>query len=57
VDTNRYNANLVNKYYYFFNLLYSKIDQYRIDPYYIYNIDKKGYLISIISRLKRIFSR
>ncbi|KAF1967778.1 hypothetical protein BU23DRAFT_482446, partial [Bimuria novae-zelandiae CBS 107.79] len=33
------------------------IKEYDIKPRYTYNIDEKGCLISIISRLKRVFSR
>ncbi|KAF1968714.1 hypothetical protein BU23DRAFT_479497, partial [Bimuria novae-zelandiae CBS 107.79] len=52
IDINYYNANLSNKYSLYFNVLRNKIKEYNIKPYYIYNIDKKDYLISIISKLK-----
>lgn len=34
-----------------------KIEEYNVDPRYIYNIDEKGFLISILLKQKRIFSR
>ncbi|KAF1969762.1 hypothetical protein BU23DRAFT_475999, partial [Bimuria novae-zelandiae CBS 107.79] len=57
IDSNYYNANLGNKYSLYFNFLRNKIKEYNIKSCYTYNIDKKGCLISIISRLKRVFSR
>ncbi|KAF1977748.1 hypothetical protein BU23DRAFT_451455, partial [Bimuria novae-zelandiae CBS 107.79] len=57
IDSNRHNANLSNKYSLYFNFLCNKIKKYNIKPYYIYNIDKKGCLISIVSKLKKVFSR
>ncbi|KAF1966701.1 hypothetical protein BU23DRAFT_485748 [Bimuria novae-zelandiae CBS 107.79] len=57
MDSNYYNANLGNKYSLYFNFLRNKIKEYNIEPCYIYNMDKKGCLIGIISRLKRVFSR
>ncbi|KAF1964915.1 hypothetical protein BU23DRAFT_491156, partial [Bimuria novae-zelandiae CBS 107.79] len=57
IDSNRHNANLGNKYSLYFNFLRDKIKEYNIKSYYTYNMDEKGCLISIISRLKRVFSR
>ncbi|KAF1966394.1 hypothetical protein BU23DRAFT_574016 [Bimuria novae-zelandiae CBS 107.79] len=57
IDSNRHNANLGDKYSLYFNFLRDKIKEYDIKPRYTYNMDKKGCLISIISRLKRVFSR
>ncbi|KAF1978757.1 hypothetical protein BU23DRAFT_449144 [Bimuria novae-zelandiae CBS 107.79] len=57
MDSNRYNANLGDKYSLYFNFLRNKIKEYDIKPRYTYNIDKKGCLIGIISRSKRVFSR
>ncbi|KAF1972624.1 hypothetical protein BU23DRAFT_467161, partial [Bimuria novae-zelandiae CBS 107.79] len=51
IDSNYYKANLSNKYSLYFNFLGNKLKEYNIKHYYIYNIDKKGYLISIISKL------
>ncbi|KAH5632622.1 hypothetical protein HBI23_218330 [Parastagonospora nodorum] len=45
------------KYRLYFELLHRKIEEYNIEPGNTYNIDKKGILIGLISRSKRIFSR
>ena len=39
----------------YFKLMRKKIEEYNIDTRQIYNIDEKGFLISIIGKLKRIF--
>ena len=57
MDSNRYKADSKDKYRLYFNYLYRKIDQYQIEPCYIYNMDEKGFLIGNIGRSKRIFSR
>ena len=57
MDSNRHNANLEDKYRLYFNYLHSKIDQYQIEPRHTYNMDEKGFLIRIIGRSKRIFSK
>ena len=33
------------------------MEQYHIEPQHVYNIDKKGFLIGVLSKMKRIFSR
>jgi hypothetical protein len=57
MDSNRHNADSEDKYRLHFEYLHGKIDQYQIDPRHSYNIDEKGFLIGIIGRSKRIFSR
>jgi transposase-like protein len=57
MDRNRHVADSGDKYQLYFELLHSKIREYDIDPRYIYNIDEKGFLISILARLKRVFSK
>lgn len=57
MDTSRKRADSTFKYSLHFKLLRNKIEQYNINPYYIYNMDEKGFLIGILSRAKRIFSR
>ncbi|KAF1965716.1 hypothetical protein BU23DRAFT_488602, partial [Bimuria novae-zelandiae CBS 107.79] len=49
-------ANFKTKYKTYFNILYLKIKEYNILLSNTYNIDKKGFLISIIRRFKRVFS-
>jgi len=41
----------------YFNLLGRKIAEYNILPQNIYNIDKKGFLISYLKKLRRIFTK
>lgn len=57
MDSNRYKADSEDKYRLYFHLLHDKINQYQIDPRHTYNIDEKGFLIGIVGRSKRIFSR
>ena len=56
LDYNRSRADSVFKYILYFKLLRKKIEQYRVEPQYIYNIDKKGFLVGILLKIKRIFS-
>ncbi|KAF1972986.1 hypothetical protein BU23DRAFT_580732 [Bimuria novae-zelandiae CBS 107.79] len=57
IDYTRYLANSKLKYYFYFKLLHRKITKYYLKARDIYNMDKKGFLISLIGRSKRIFSR
>jgi hypothetical protein len=57
MDTQRKKADSAFKYALYFELLRRKIEQYNVDPRHIYNIDKKGFLIGILSKIKRVFSR
>jgi hypothetical protein len=57
MDSNRHKADSRDKYRLYFQLLHGKIDQYQIDPRHTYNMDEKGFLIGIVGRSKRIFSR
>jgi hypothetical protein len=57
MDTNRKKADSAFKYSLYFELLRRKIEQYNVDPRHTYNIDEKGFLISILSRMKRIFTK
>ena len=57
MDSNCHAADSAHKYKLYFKLLKHKLQQYNIQPKHIYNIDKKGFLISIIGKLKQIFSR
>jgi hypothetical protein len=40
-----------------FQLLAEKIEEYDIEPRHAYNVDGKGFLIGVIARSKRIFSK
>lgn len=57
MDRNCYKADLGVKYELYFALLHEKMVQYNIKARDIYNIDEKGFLISILSRSKWVFSR
>lgn len=57
LDHNRTRTDSAFKYTLYFELLARKIEQYRIEPRNIYNIDEKGFLIGILSKMKRIFTR
>ena len=41
----------------FYKLLKEKIEKYKIEVYNIYNIDKEGFLISILNKGKRIYTK
>jgi uncharacterized protein YfbU (UPF0304 family) len=53
----RHQANSWYKYFKYFKLLHAKIVQYKILPRNLYNIDKKGFLVSVTGRSKRVFSK
>jgi hypothetical protein len=53
----RHQADSGLKYKLYFDLLIDKISQYNVKPRHIYNIDKKGFLLGVLTRLKQVFSR
>ena len=57
LDHNRARADSAFKYILYFELLRKKLEQYKVEPQNIYNVDEKGFLIRILSKMKRIFSR
>ena len=57
LDHNRSRADSAFKYILYFELLRKKIEQYRVEPQYTYNMDEKGFLVGILLKIKRIFSR
>ena len=57
LDHNRSRADSAFKYTLYFELLRKKIEQYRVEPQHTYNMDEKGFLVGILSKMKRIFSR
>jgi hypothetical protein len=57
MDRDRHKANSGERYRLFFQLLHQKMDEYKIQPQHSYNIDKKGFLIGVIRRSKRLFSK
>ncbi|KAF1976617.1 hypothetical protein BU23DRAFT_455149 [Bimuria novae-zelandiae CBS 107.79] len=56
MDSNCYKANSKTKYEAYFDLLHLKIEEYNILLYNTYNMDEKGFLISVIGHSKRVFS-
>jgi hypothetical protein len=57
MDRLRHKADSQSKYSLYFELLRTKLSQYGIEPRYIYNMDEKGFLLGVLTRSKRIFSR
>jgi hypothetical protein len=57
IDSTRKRADSTFKYTLYFELLARKIKEYEIQPENIYNMDEKGFLIGVLSKGKRIFSR
>lgn len=57
IDNKRHKADSAFKYALYFKLLDDKIKQYNIAPSNIYNMDEKGFLIGVVSKMKRVFSR
>ncbi|KAH5177126.1 hypothetical protein HBI67_211460 [Parastagonospora nodorum] len=53
----RLHSNSGLKYKLYFNLLIDKISQYNVEPRHIYNMDEKGFMLGILTRSKRVFSR
>ena len=41
----------------YFKLLGKKIEEYKIKRHNRYNIDEKGFLVSMLIRVKRVFSK
>ena len=57
IDSDRHNADSHSKYKLYFDLLQAKIDEYNVEVEDTYNMDEKGFLISITTRTKHVFSR
>jgi hypothetical protein len=57
MDRNRHQADSEYSYRLYFELLHRKIRKYNVDARHIYNMGKKGFLVGITSRSKRVFSK
>ena len=57
IDSSRKKADSAFKYSLYFNALKEKMEEYDVQPEDIYNMDEKGFLIGILSKCKRIFSK
>jgi hypothetical protein len=57
IDRARHRADSLLKYTLYFSLLHEKISKYDVEAGNIYNMDEKGFLLGILIRSKRVFSR
>jgi hypothetical protein len=57
MDAVRHRADSKLKYELYFHLLHDKIESYNVLPSNTYDIDEKGFMIGVIGRSKRVFSR
>jgi hypothetical protein len=57
IDRNRHQADTLDKYDNWFDLLHSKIEEHKIEPRLLYNMDEKGFMIGVEKRSKRWFSK
>jgi hypothetical protein len=57
IDRSRHQADSQSKYSLYFELLRSKLSQYDIEPCNTYNMDEKGFMLGVLTRSKRVFSR
>ena len=57
MDNSRHKADSGRKYSLYFGLLREKIEQYHVKPRYMYNMDEKGFMLGVVDRSKRIFSK
>ena len=57
IDSSRKKADSAFKYSLYFDSLKQKMEEYDIQPEDTYNMDEKGFLIRILSKCKRIFSK
>jgi hypothetical protein len=57
IDRSRHQADSGLKYKLYFDLLIDKHSQYDIEPHNTYNMDEKGFMLGILTRSKRVFSR
>jgi transposase-like protein len=57
LDRTRHLVDSESKYPLYFELLHQKITEYHLEARDIYNMDEKGFLIGLIGRSKKIFSR
>jgi hypothetical protein len=57
MDAERHNADSNVKYNRYFDLLHEKMETYKVQPHNTYNMDEKGFMIGVIGRSKRTFTR
>jgi hypothetical protein len=57
MDSNRHAADSYDKYKLYFELLHGKMSEYHVLPHNTYNMDEKGFMIGVVGRTKRVFSK
>jgi hypothetical protein len=57
IDRVRHQADSIDKYESYFDLLYQKIEEYNIEPRLLYNMDEKGFMMGVEAKSKRVFSK
>ena len=57
VDISRHKAESEDSFRTYFDTLRHKIEQYRIQPENMYNMDEKGFLIGYLTKSKRVFTK
>jgi hypothetical protein len=57
LDAARKKADSYSEYAYYFELVRAKIQQHEIEAQNMYNMDKKGFLIGVMNKTMRVFTR
>jgi hypothetical protein len=57
IDRQRQQADSIDKYDQFFDLLHQKMKDYSIEQRVAYNMDEKGFMIGVQNKSKRVFSK
>jgi hypothetical protein len=57
MESTRHAADNYERYRLYFNLLTKKVKEFDILPKNTYNIDKKGFIIRVIRKTKRVFNK
>ncbi|KAF1923414.1 uncharacterized protein M421DRAFT_75462, partial [Didymella exigua CBS 183.55] len=57
MESTRYAADNCERYYLYFNLLTKKVKEFNVLPKNTYNTDKKGFIIRVIRKTKRVFDK
>jgi hypothetical protein len=57
INTVCYKADLEVNYRLYFDRLHLSMEEYGIEPRYTYNMDEKGFMIGVLGKSKRIFSK
>jgi hypothetical protein len=57
MDNSRHKSDSGKKYSLYFDLLCNKIDRCQIEVRHIYNMDEKGFMLGVVCRSKKNFSK